>query len=68
MWCHNPGDHLVYPGNINSIFLQNVGIHCQMESQRVGVWIILKYVFERYDGLVWTGLIWLRIGTSGGLL
>jgi hypothetical protein len=22
----------------------------------------------RQDGLVWTGLIWLRIGTSGGLL
>jgi hypothetical protein len=23
---------------------------------------------ERQDGVVWTGLIWLRIGTSGGLL
>jgi hypothetical protein len=23
---------------------------------------------ERYDGVVWTGLIWLRIGTSGRLL
>jgi hypothetical protein len=23
---------------------------------------------EREDGMVWTGLIWLRIGTSGGLL
>jgi hypothetical protein len=22
----------------------------------------------RYDGMVWIGLIWLRIGTSGGLL
>jgi hypothetical protein len=22
----------------------------------------------RSDGMVWTGLIWLRIGTSGGLL
>jgi hypothetical protein len=22
----------------------------------------------RYDGAIWTGLIWLRIGTSGGLL
>jgi hypothetical protein len=21
-----------------------------------------------WDGMVWTGLIWLRIGTSGGLL
>jgi hypothetical protein len=24
--------------------------------------------FREYDGLVWTGSIWLRIGTSGGLL
>jgi hypothetical protein len=23
---------------------------------------------EREDGMVWTGPIWLRIGTSGGLL
>jgi hypothetical protein len=23
---------------------------------------------ERWDGMVWTGSIWLRIGTSGGLL
>jgi hypothetical protein len=25
-------------------------------------------ILERYDGMVWIGLIWLRIGTSGGLL
>jgi hypothetical protein len=30
--------------------------------------IILKWIVEKYDGLVWSGLIWLRIGTSGGLL
>jgi hypothetical protein len=30
--------------------------------------IILEWILERYDGVVWTGLIWLRIGTSGGLL
>jgi hypothetical protein len=29
--------------------------------------IILKWTFERLDG-VWTGLIWLRIGTGGELL
>jgi hypothetical protein len=23
---------------------------------------------EREDGMAWTGLIWLRIGTTGGLL
>jgi hypothetical protein len=27
-----------------------------------------KWILERYDEMVWMGLIWLRIGTSGGLL
>jgi hypothetical protein len=30
--------------------------------------IVLKWNLERYDGLVWTGFICLRITTSGGLL
>jgi hypothetical protein len=29
--------------------------------------IILKWIFKKWDG-AWTGLIWLRIGTGGGLL
>jgi hypothetical protein len=38
------------------------------EDQDVCGWIILKGRVERYEGMVWTGSIWLRIGTSGGLL
>jgi hypothetical protein len=30
--------------------------------------IILRWILERYDGVVWTGLIWLRIETSEGRL
>jgi hypothetical protein len=30
-------------------------------------WIILKYILERWDGMIWTGLISLKIRTSGGL-
>jgi hypothetical protein len=30
--------------------------------------IILKWMFKKWDGLAWTELIWLRIGTDGGLL
>jgi hypothetical protein len=30
--------------------------------------IILKLIFKKWNGRVWTGLIWLRIGTSDGLL
>jgi hypothetical protein len=28
----------------------------------------IKWILERHDGVVWTGFIWLRIGTSGELL
>jgi hypothetical protein len=35
------------------------------ENQDVGGWIIFRSVLERWDGVLWTGLIWLRIGTSG---
>jgi hypothetical protein len=30
--------------------------------------IILKWILVEEDGVVWTGIIWLRIGTSGWLL
>jgi hypothetical protein len=30
--------------------------------------IILKWMLERYDGVVWTRLTWLRIGASGRAL
>jgi hypothetical protein len=30
--------------------------------------IILKLIFKKWDRKAWTGLIWLRIGTGGGLL
>jgi hypothetical protein len=38
------------------------------EIKDVSGWIILKLILERQDGVVWAGLIWLRIGTSAGLL
>jgi hypothetical protein len=34
----------------------------------VGGWIILGWILERCDGVMWTGLVWLRIGTGGELL
>jgi hypothetical protein len=35
------------------------------EDQDVGGWVILKWMLEKLDRVVWTGSIWLRIGTSG---
>jgi hypothetical protein len=28
----------------------------------------LGWILERWDGVMWTGLVWLRIGTGGELL
>jgi hypothetical protein len=39
-----------------------------LEDPGVDARIILKWIFERLDGRAWTGSIWLRIGTGGGLL
>jgi hypothetical protein len=38
------------------------------EDQYGGRWIILRWILERMVGVVWTGLAWLRIETSGELL
>jgi hypothetical protein len=37
------------------------------EDQDVGGRIILGWILERWDGVMWTGLVWLRIGTGGEL-
>jgi hypothetical protein len=31
-------------------------------------WVLLRWILERKDRLIWTGLLWLSIGTSGGFL
>jgi hypothetical protein len=28
----------------------------------------ILWILERWDGVMWTGLVWLRIGTGGELL
>jgi hypothetical protein len=38
------------------------------EDVDVGGKMIVKWILEKYDRVEWTGLIWLRIGTSGRLL
>jgi len=30
--------------------------------------IILRWIFRKWDMVVWTGSSWLRIGTGGGLV
>jgi hypothetical protein len=39
-----------------------------LEEQGVDGWIILRWIFSKWDVGVWIGLNWLRVGTGGGLL
>jgi hypothetical protein len=45
-----------------------VGKPKKKEDHDVGGRVILSWILEKSDGVIWTGSIWLRIGTSGGLL
>ena len=35
---------------------------------RVDGWIILGWIYRRWDVGMWTGLVWPRVGTGGGRL
>ena len=37
-----------------------------MGDPGVDGWIILRWVFRKWDVGPWTGSIWLKIGTAGG--
>jgi len=39
-----------------------------LQDLGVDVTIILEWILEKYGGKVWTGFIWLRIGTRRGIL
>jgi hypothetical protein len=32
------------------------------------VFFLIVWIFRKWDGEAWTGLLWLRIGTGGWLL
>jgi hypothetical protein len=65
----NPHKHIVYSRcqnkNIFSFPYFN-GNH--LGEQGVDGRIILRWIFRKWDEGVWTGSIWLRIGTDGGHL
>jgi hypothetical protein len=46
----------------------NLRKRIQLEDPRVDEMMILRWIFRMWDVVIWTGLIWLRIGTTGGHL
>jgi hypothetical protein len=53
---------------IQFFWLENLKGRDHLEDLSIDGRIILERILGKYDGNIWTGFIWLRIGTSGGLL
>jgi hypothetical protein len=48
--------------------MDNLMGRVHFEDLGINVRILLKWSLMKQDGMVWTGFIWLRIGTNGRLL
>jgi hypothetical protein len=53
---------------IQGFGVETLGEETTLEDLGTDGKITLKCIFMKWDGGTWTGLIWLRIGTGGGLL
>jgi len=63
--CGTYGDQDRFIQGIGGGSLREKKAH--LEGLAIDGKIILKLISKKWDGELWTGLIWLRIKTSGGL-
>jgi len=59
-----------WAGNVERMGEMKNAYYISDHSEELGVdgKIILEWILVKKGGKVWTGFIWLRAGTSGGLL
>jgi hypothetical protein len=55
-------------GLCTGIWLESQKERERCEDICVGRRKILRWILEKFDGVVWTEFVWLRIGISDGLL
>jgi len=48
--------------------MRNLRERDHLENPGINGRIISRFIFRKWNGRAWTGLIWLTIGTGGGLL
>ena len=47
---------------------RNLRVRTNLKNPGLDGRIILKYIFKKWDMGLWTGMIWLRVGTVCGYL
>jgi len=57
---------LHYGGEVLTVFWwENLRERDHLQDLGIDGRIILEWIFKKWDGRAWAGLIWLRLGTGG---
>jgi len=54
-----------WPGHVARMETGNLSERVHLGDLGLGGWIILIWIFKKWDREAWIGLIWLGLGTGG---